>query len=418
MSRSQCPKLRWPLNIEHIASQGRELSVIRDPLGLCSEPIVLERIALPILARFDGKHSIEAIAAEGVSVGLTTEIVEQLAEQLDSFFLLESERSAAKEQQLLTDYRKAESRPAAHAGLVYGNSSESLAAELEDYLSRASAYRLSTEEASQLISVMSPHIDYRRGWKTYGGVYNALQDVPAPTTVILLGTSHQPGKHLFQLTDKSFDTPLGRFKVAEQALELLGKRCGRDFLFQDELLHLQEHSLELQLPFLAHLYTGQLPKIVPILIGSFHEFIVKGAQPTAIPVVADFVAALAEAIKQLQQAGERVMLIASVDLSHVGQFFGDAERVSDAGLQLIEARDRLLLETLVRADEAALFEHIAEDADARRVCGYPSLYTMFAAKKQAGMRLGGRLLEYRQAVTSENDCIVSFAGATWHQLGA
>ncbi|MCB0360882.1 MAG: MEMO1 family protein, partial [Bdellovibrionales bacterium] len=129
--------------------------------------------------------------------------------------------------------------------------------------------------------------------------------------------------------------------------------------------------------------------------------------------VQDFVGALAEVVQALRVAGQRVVFYAGVDMAHVGLHFGDSERVSDRQLPAIEARDKEYLAAAEAGDPSALYSHVESDHDARRICGFPSLYTMFAAMRRAEIRTRGKLIDYRQAVDPISDCIVTFASMHW-----
>ncbi len=59
--------------------------------------------------------------------------------------------------------------------------------------------------------------------------------------------------------------------------------AGRD-LFDDELTHRTEHSIEFQVVFLQYLLGGRRDfTIVPILVGSFHDLMERGIDPIAGP---------------------------------------------------------------------------------------------------------------------------------------
>ncbi|MCC6953170.1 MAG: AmmeMemoRadiSam system protein B, partial [Deltaproteobacteria bacterium] len=212
---------------------------------------------------------------------------------------------------------------------------------------------------------------------------------------------------------KHFETPLGTFPPATETIDRIAAAYGTDRAFGEEILHRSEHSLELQLPLLAHRYAGALPEIVPILVGSFHHHLETRTSPRAGGEIDDFIGILASTLRELRDAGQQVLLYGGVDLAHVGKFFGDTERMSDTQLPSIEYRDRQLLEAIFSGDGEALFEHMAEDTDRRRICGFPSIYTMLHALADAGQPVRGELLEYHQAVDPTSDCTVTFATAYW-----
>ena len=156
-----------------------------------------------------------------------------------------------------------------------------------------------------------------------------------------------------------------------------------------------------------------MPALVPILVGSFQQFFDGSKSPIEHGEVSDFVDALAESLRELRDSGKRILFYAGVDLSHMGQYFGDEQNVSQSQLSSIEARDLLLMDSLLEANEEKLFAHMAEDRDKRRVCGYPSMYVLLSSLRRAGYQLTGHNLEYRQAVDRSSDCVVSFASAYW-----
>jgi MEMO1 family protein len=285
---------------------------------------------------------------------------------------------------------------------------------ISDYISRSKTIEIPEKDRGRIVALASPHIDYQRGWQTYGAVYAALQQTQRPHIIFLFGTAHHGGSSLFQLTNKDFAMPSAVVPVAQDVVGQLAKVYGENRCFADELLHRGEHSLELQLPFIIHRFKEEgLPLVVPILVGSFHNFVLTGKMPMDSPDVLEFVQAVAESVKKLIGEGLGVLLYAGIDLAHVGLHFGDTERVSDKGLEALRDWDMGLLECVDSADAQALFAYVAKDQDKRRVCGYPALYTMFSVMQDVGWCVRGKCLDYRQAVEKESDCVVSFTGAYW-----
>src|SRR5207253_2339965 len=121
----------------------------------------------------------------------------------------------------------------------------------------------------------------------------------------------------------------------------------------DELAHRAEHSVEFQALWLRHA-VGDRPglRIVPVLVGSIGEAIRAGRSPREDPAVADFAAALRELREEM---GERVALVASVDLAHVGPRYGGEDPVDAEGLASVLAADRPLLDAARRVDAEGWF---------------------------------------------------------------
>ncbi len=149
-------------------------------------------------------------------------------------------------------------------------------------------------------------------------------------------------RNLYALTKKDFDTPLGLVEtdrpfVARVASRMSATPAGKELnLYADELAHRQEHSIEFQAVFLQYLLGGKRPfKIVPILVGSFHEFLEQNVSPSASPEVS----ALVEAVRTTAaEHGGRVCYVSSGDLAHIGQRFGDPAFLDAARLEQQAAR--------------------------------------------------------------------------------
>jgi hypothetical protein len=86
-----------------------------------------------------------------------------------------------------------------------------------------------------------------------------------PRTVVLLGPVHRddaPGGPFILPESRWFTTPVGDLPVDGASVEALAATHPRFRV--DDIPHLEEHCLEVQLPFLAHLFPG-VP-IVPVLL--------------------------------------------------------------------------------------------------------------------------------------------------------
>lgn len=95
-----------------------------------------------------------------------------------------------------------------------------------------------------------------------------------PTTVVLLGPMHRDAPEAVVAPESAaFQTPLGRARVDRQALGELQATTG-DWLRADDIPHLEEHCLEVQLPFLQHLFPRL--SIVPLLVGRPSRPLVEG----------------------------------------------------------------------------------------------------------------------------------------------
>jgi AmmeMemoRadiSam system protein B len=213
---------------------------------------------------------------------------------------------------------------------------------------------------------------------------------------------------MFHLTYKDFLTPMGILKTDRDFVRELAEGYGPIRSFADEVLHRREHSLELQAPFMQRVV--EAPRIVPLLIGSFHEMLLSGRAPQTFELYEEFLDSLKSVLTQRLSAGEKVCVISGVDMAHVGQQFGDAEPLTQDFMQEVESRDRLYLNAIIEQDKDALWQHLAEDSDRRRICGFPTLYTVLDLFERLNLKYDAVLYDYRQAIDYQTQCAVTFAG--------
>ncbi len=262
--------------------------------------------------------------------------------------------------------------------------------------------RSSPDHDSRLRGVISPHIDFPRGGTAYTWAYKELVERSRADVFVILGVAHQYCRSRFVLTRKDFDTPLGRVSTNRDYVNLLAASAGSD-LFEDELVHRTEHSIEFQVVFLQYLLGERRPfSIVPILVGSFHSMMDEGVDPIEDDSVGQFIDALRSAERE---CGKKVAYIGGIDLSHVGPEFGDPERVSEETQSRIEQFDTAMLDRAIANDPRGWFATAAAIDNRWRVCGLAATYTMLHAIGPAR----GRLLKYRQAIDDRRNCCVSFA---------
>jgi MEMO1 family protein len=403
------PKLR-PIEAFPVNLGGREVVCLRDPAHLTGGAVFVPREALFILAHFDGQHSIldiqEAYTRQSGEL-LFSDTIKAFIAKLDEHLLLDNERFQAYKRQVIVEFRKSPIRPAAHAGEAYEADPIQLEAQLASYFAHPEGpgHADPVADDGMIRGILAPHIDPRRGGPCFAWAYNALRRVSA-ALFIVFGTAHQPTSVPFPLTLKDFETPLGLVETDKDFVRALARRYPTDLL-GDELAHRTEHSIEFQVLFLRYvLGPTRTFRIVPILVGSFHECVERGINPAEMPHIADVIHIIREVVAE---RGEPVCYIVGGDLAHVGMKFGDQGPLTPAFLTQVAREDQELLAAAARVDAEGFFRVIAAHHDRRRICGFPPTYMLLSTMDAAA----GTLLKYDQAVEPATQSMVSYASVVF-----
>jgi AmmeMemoRadiSam system protein B len=350
---------------------------------------------------------------ESTSQYVETAVIRQLAKQLEEALALEGPAFEGA----VRSFYDASERPAAMAGASYASEPRRLRHDLDRFFkAREGAGTLALPAPARngsakprLRAIVSPHIDFPRGGPVYTWAYKALVEQSDADGFVILGVAHQPCRRRFVLTRKAFATPLGVAATDRAYVDRLAQEAGAH-LFDDELTHRSEHSIEFQAVFLKHVLGDRPFTIVPILVGSFHDLLVRKADPITDPEVARFIRALRTAEAA---SGRKVAYIGGVDLCHVGPEFGDPDPVDGAVLDRIRDFDHRMLARAEAVDPLGWFRTASDVGDRWRVCGLAATYTMLQVLGPSR----GELLKYNQAVDDRGTCCVSFASMVFHAVG-
>ncbi|MFN7974402.1 MAG: AmmeMemoRadiSam system protein B [Acidobacteriota bacterium] len=394
-SLPDAPCLRWVDAIPIDTEQGPRLC-LRDRERYATSIVLLPMTAVPLVMLMDGRHTIRDIQesyVRGEGDFVTTDEVRAVVEMLDQQFFLDSDRFRELKAAVDREFRESAVRPASSAGLSYPDDPAELAALLDSFFDAPGGAGRPSVPRAPLAAVLAPHIDYRRGGPAYSAAYRAIAEgAEGVDTFVILATAHMGGASAFAITRKDFETPLGTVPCNRPFVDELASALSAAGVdpFAEETLHRSEHSAELQVVYLQHLFGRERHfHVVPVLVGSMHEILRSGGDPMDDPAVAAFVGALRDGL--VRRSG-RVMVIGGVDLAHVGPQFGDPRPVSEGDLAIVGAADRCLLDRVAAGDARGLLAHLRQDMDARRICGFPPILTMLLAMSD----LRGEVLRYDQ----------------------
>ena len=414
------PKLR-PIEIVPLGADQRLLFTLRDPEGYGRSLNVPYGAAVAAML-MDGRRTLSEIQVEFESqtgVQAPLDKLEEIIRELDVAYLLAGERFDCYRREQVEGYLNDPVRPASHAGGAYAEEPEALRKELVAWFTcddGPGALDPHTDDGDRRLGgIISPHIDPHRGGPLFGWAYKQIVERCDADLFVIFGTAHNPMEELFCASRKDFDTPLGVVKTDQQFVDRLAEHLGSSLagrqidLSRDELAHRFEHSIEFQAMFLQYVLGGRREfRIVPILVGSFQEFLDDGTLPEES---LEFQALLAAMRAAVDECPNKICYISGADFAHIGQRFGDEWLLDEKRLAEQARDDRELLEAACRGDSAALFRHVAERSDRSRICGLSPTYTML----QVMGPMRGELLKYDQAVEPDGTACVSFASVAYYR---
>jgi len=274
-------------------------------------------------------------------------------------------------------------RPCA-AGTFYPADPVHLAAEVEACLGGGLAELPPPgPELTGPVGLILPHAGYRYSGAVAGVGYRALWQLGRPRAVVILGTNHTGlGGPISIGGPGEWDTPLGSLPVHEELARELARATGAD---RSDLPFLEEHSVEVQLPFLRYLY-GPIP-FVPI--------VVRAQAPEFCRVVGG---AVAEVVRGLP-----VALIASTDFSHY-----EPDPVA-------REKDRRALAHILNLDLEGFLEEVFRHHIT--ICGVGAIGILIACARVLGL-LGAELLAYRTSgeVAGMLDQVVGYAAVLFREV--
>jgi AmmeMemoRadiSam system protein B/AmmeMemoRadiSam system protein A len=265
-------------------------------------------------------------------------------------------------------------REPAVAGAFYPGTEEGLRSMVTDLMDKAEP----PDIGGKLVGLISPHAGYVYSGGAAAHGYSLLRG-KSYDAVIVLAPSHRMrfrGSSVY--AEGPYRTPLGLVGIHKELAEAISG-ADESIAFQPQA-HLQEHSLEVQLPFLQVAVPGL--KIVPVVVGD-----------QSLENCARLAKAIVGAVKDLN-----VMLVASTDLAHTNSY--------DQTVRM----DKILVEKVLAYDVEGLAESLA--AGKCQACGAGPMITLMLAGKELG---AARVVKLKQTnsgdVSGNMDYVVGYLSA-------
>ncbi len=225
--------------------------------------------------------------------------------------------------------------------------------------------RVNQEGPREIMAIVAPHAGYYYSGPVAAHAYKELSNDGIFDTAVILGPNHTGYGYPVSLwTGASWNTPLGEVEINEE----LAQRLLGEAIKADETAHIYEHSIEVQLPWLQHLY--KKVKIVPITM------------------LAQDIETARTVGKAISQAGDNLIIIASSDFTHYEPHSVAIEK------------DNSVIEAIVALDEEELYKRCVSLNCT--MCGYgPVASAIVAAKEMKAKRAS--LLKYATSGDTSGD---------------
>jgi AmmeMemoRadiSam system protein B/AmmeMemoRadiSam system protein A len=228
-----------------------------------------------------------------------------------------------------------------------------------------------------VIGYYAPHAGYIYSGPVVGAT---VSRVNIKDTFVIMGPSHTGmGAPFSIMTEGTWRTPLGDVEIdTELAKAIL---ANSSYLKEDRLAHLQEHSIEVQLPFIQY-FKADI-KFVPIILSH-----------TNASVYRSIGRAIAKAIKD---SGKEVVIVASGDMNHY-----ESQKIT-------QTKDRQAIESILKLEAGELLERVHEFNIS--MCGYGTAACLIYAAKEFGS-VRTELVKYQTSgdIVHDYSSVVGYAG--------
>jgi AmmeMemoRadiSam system protein B len=249
-------------------------------------------------------------------------------------------------------------------------------AELTAIIARFTKTQSNVEKVA-VKACLLPHAGYVYSGSVAGAVFARMT---LPRKILILGVRHFPrGEQAAILSNGAWRTPLGDAPIDQSLAQALLAAC--PLLREDDVAHSQEHSLEVQLPFLQVLAPGFM--FVPVALGTvrFEDLVSVGE-------------AVAEVLARTR---EEILLLTTSDLNH---YEDDATT---------RVKDRKAIERLLALDARGLYDTCRNERIS--MCGLGPAVSMIVALQRLGAK-HAKLARYATSadVSGDTSAVVGYAG--------
>lgn len=399
------PGVRREISFVPVTQNGDSYLYVHDMMGYVPDDLALNAQVQTLLSLFDGRRSVEDLKPF-LGEDVTTDHLLEFVQFLDENRILNSAFLEGYREKVESGYESSQTHESVTAGGSYPADPEELRALLEDAFEEHGGG--DSRESGPVRALYAPHIDPRVSLDVYAGAFSRIAD-QRPSRVVMLATSHYAGlyperyeNYPYILVNKDYGMPNGLVQADREALERLAEAGEELGVTTDDRAHRMEHSIELHLVFLNHLWDHGF-RIVPILVNGFDELYYHEQG-----FLGKSVSGFSEMLREEFAGAEDTLFLVSGDLAHVGKKFGD-DRAAESMFDEIRSFDARFLDHAVENRCGDMLAQMKEEFDPYRICGFPPLYTLMHTLPD----LRGELINYEIWDEQERESAVSFGSIAY-----
>jgi len=267
------------------------------------------------------------------------------------------------------------------AGLFYEGDSEALKKRIEwcfkHRLGPGSIPTANEMGKRSIVGLVCPHAGYMYSGPVAAHSYAELAMDGVPDVVVIIGPNHTGLGSGVSIVDSGYwKTPLGNVEVNDEVAKKIVKNS--EIIAVDELAHLQEHSIEVQLPFLQYMYGNRFSFVPICMMLQLRDVCVEVGN------------AIAKALES-----ENAVVIASTDFTH----YEPQGRAYEKDLKVLKTIEALDPDTMLRFVDSLPVS----------MCGPGPVASMLYAVKKLGARKA-TILKYATSgdVTGDKFSVVGY----------
>ncbi|MBW2967852.1 AmmeMemoRadiSam system protein B [Candidatus Woesearchaeota archaeon] len=257
------------------------------------------------------------------------------------------------------------------AGQFYPVDKEELIASIEEsFKHKFGPGKLPGKRGSNnVLGAVSPHAGYVFSGAGAAHVFKAIGEAAFPDTYVILGVNHSGPRTCASSED--WETPLGVVKCDSELVKALGEKG----VPVDDRSHHNEHSIEVQLPFLQYVSKDRIDDLRAVCVMIADDDYEKWGK-----VITDAVSEL----------GRKVVVVCSSDFTHYGHNYGYVPFESDVA-ENMKKLDAGAIDLILKKDSAGFIGYVEKTG--ATICGKHGIAVLCWLMKAAGSG-AGELLKY------------------------